>query len=396
MRLLYVTHHRRTRTVARPEAWARELARRGYAVTLMCLGDTERWRTRESERDGIHWVETPDLLWGRMRSGWDPMSAIRRVQWLRGRHYDLVHCFETRPATIFPVLHYIRRHPTPVVIDWNDWWGRGGLIKDLRPIWYQVLFGRVETFFEEHYRSRAVATTVISRALADRAVSLGVPRETIFRIQGGVDPSYFRVLPTTAYRERYGLPKNAFILGFAAADATMDMEYVLDEVALASAGDPEMLLLITGRKPPRFDQMLDRRGMRDRVRHLGFVPYADLPVSLSCADVFLLPFLNRISNVGRWPHKVGEYMSLGRPVVTNAVGDLAELFAKGEFGMLAGTARGEFANAIRFLKATASARQQMGRNARSWAEREFAWPRIVDRVEQCYRFVGERTGTERK
>lgn len=34
---------------------------------------------------------------------------------------------------------------------------------------------------------------------------------------------------------------------------------------------------------------------------------------LAAADVFLMPYSNKVSNVGRWPNKVGDYMCVGRP-----------------------------------------------------------------------------------
>ncbi len=387
MKLLYVTHHRRSKTAARSGPLAREMARRGHEVTVICVAERERWRTREVMCDGVRWVEAPDWLWGRLRSGWDLWSIVRRLQWLRGRRFDLIHCFETRPATIIPVLYFAKRYPADLVIDWNDWWGRGGLISELRPKWYQVVFGGIETFFEEHYRPLARATTVISSALAERAVALGVPRESIFRVQGGVDPAFFKVLPREQYRDAFDLEADAFILGFSAADVITDLRYVLEEFAMAAAKEPDMLLVITGNKAEGFDRLVVDLGITSRVRHLGYLPYQSLPNALSCCDAFLLPFLNRISNVGRWPHKVGEYMSMGRPIVANAVGDLPELFHKADIGIMADTRRGAFAEAILKIKRDPVLRESMGRNARMLAEREYIWPKIADRMEEAYEYV---------
>ncbi|NKB15907.1 MAG: glycosyltransferase family 4 protein, partial [Sphingomonadales bacterium] len=61
---------------------------------------------------------------------------------------------------------------------------------------------------------------------------------------------------------------------------------------------------------------------------LGKVPYKELPSVLPAADLFLLPYPNKIVNVGRWPNKIGDYMAVGRPTVANPVGELNELFQR--------------------------------------------------------------------
>ncbi len=399
MNLLFVAHHQRWKTELRSAAWARELARRGHQVTLLCTHPTRRLRASETVWEGVRVVEQPDLLIGSMRSGWDPWSTLRRAIFLRGRRYDLVHAFETRPATIHPVRTLLRRAPAPLVMDWNDWWGRGGLISERRPRWYQILFGALETWYEEHFRTLADHTTVISSALARRAESLGVDPKTITVIPGGVNPAAFAQVPPLAERHRFGLPADRFVLMFAAADAAMDLDLVIGAVALAARRVPNLLLVLTGRRPPQFEALVRGADIGDRVVHLGFLPYGELPRALSCADVFLLPLRDTVANRGRWPHKIGEYMACGRATVANPVGDLGELLDTERVGLAADPTPEAMAEAIVRLHGAPELRETMGRTARRVAETRFAWPVIVDRVEQAYEqaiaaWRAKRTGIE--
>jgi glycosyltransferase involved in cell wall biosynthesis len=390
MNLLFVTHHRRLRLFARGDPWARELTRRGYAVTVMCISQSRRFRLLETRSDGVLYVEVPDLLPGILRSGWDPWDTLRRILYLRGKRFDLIHAFETRPATIYPVLSMLREARVPLVIDWIDWWGRGGLIKDRRPGWYRVLFGAMETWYEEHFRTRADHSTVISSALARRTVGLGVPPDCVTVIHGGVDPQFFRVQPSGLHRARFGLPANSFLAYFSALDAVMDLQLVLTAFKRALAGGANMLLVMTGHMPTRFDWHVQRVGLAGRIRHLGYLPYHELPNALSCADVFLLPFSDTVSNRGRWPHKVGDYMACGRPTVSNPVGDIRGLFERERVGLLADPTPEAMAEAIVRLHDDPELRRELGARARQVAETQFAWPRIVDQVEEVYRSVMER------
>ena len=145
--------------------------------------------------------------------------------------YDLVHCFETRPSTIYPALYYTRRHKRPLVTDWNDWWGRKGLIEVNRPRWYRILFGWMETYYEEAFRSHAAGLTVISTGLIQRAIKLGVRPELICHITGGSLPDLFQAHTIEECRKRVGFPLSEPILGFSSINSHLDMEIVFDSLS---------------------------------------------------------------------------------------------------------------------------------------------------------------------
>src|SRR5262249_28502916 len=92
--VLLVTNHRRFKVYFRGYPWARELARRGHRVDLLCHADTARWQTKSEHIDGFRIVASPDLLVGAARQGWDPYCAARRAAFLfrEGKDYDIIHC----------------------------------------------------------------------------------------------------------------------------------------------------------------------------------------------------------------------------------------------------------------------------------------------------------------
>src|SRR5437016_4768049 len=198
LKILFVTHQRRSRIHARAFPWAAALAARGHVVDVMCHADRERWRTRYEETSGVRIIHNPDMLVGALRQGWDPICAGRRAFLLfrEKRPYHIIHCLDTRPAVVLPSLAYARAQGTAIVSDWIDWWGRGGLITERRPLWYRALFGGFETFFEERFRKKLDGLTTISSALLERGVRLGVPRERCLRVPGGADLATFSTIPS--------------------------------------------------------------------------------------------------------------------------------------------------------------------------------------------------------
>ncbi len=115
------------------------------------------------------------------------------------------------------------------------------------------------------------------------------------------------------------------------------------------------------------------------------MPFEELPRYLACGDVLLLPFTDKICNIGRGPIKLGDYMSAGRPIVTQPVGDLRSMFQNDDpMGLLVGDKPREFANGICELLADPDRAEQYGRNARRLAEEKYSWLKVTERLESYY------------
>lgn len=401
LNVLMIAHHRRLKIGGRSLPMAKALVARGHQVTLMAISNNRRFGTVESVDSGIRIVETPDLLWGRLRSGWDPWDLVNRIRYLnRDRTpYDLVHCFETRPVTIYPALAYLRRRArstrsVPLITDWNDWWGRGGIIEEARPAWYRSLFGWVEAYYEEAFRTRGDGLTAISTALVERAAKLGVPRERICYLPGGVYAGAFDVPSKEACRRRVGMPEREPILAFASADSHWDLDVVMESLSIVAHKYPETKLIITGRANNEILELARAHGVEQNVQLTGWLPREDLPYYLGCADVFLLPFPDKVRNVGRWPNKVGLYMGVGRPTVSNPVGDIKPLFENNDIGLLAEWNAVDFAHKIFYLLENQDIALRLGQAARQVATQQYDWSVLITRLEDFYyRVLGETGGS---
>lgn len=390
MDLLYVSHHREYRSWHRPGAFARGMVARGHRVTMVVTDDVHRRGTRVHDVDGVRVVRTPDVTTGRLRSGWDPTCAVRRARWLDRDDFvpDVVHLFETRPATVLPGLRAARRHDAPVVTDWNDWWGRGGLVEINRPGWYRRVFGGAETWFEEHFRPGAAGTTVISRALADRASAIGCPPGTVVHVRPGIDVTRFTPRPRPQLRAQLGFASNDVVIGYASQDTYFDVEPMVEGIAATSRRLPQVRLLLLGQRDPRMDELVARAGLEGRTVRCGWVPDDDYPAHLGVCDLFAVPFPDLVHNRGRWPNKFGDFVATGRPVVFNPFGDLAD-FASDPPGIACPATAVGFAAAFDTLVRDPALRAELGARARELAVREFAWKDRLDVLEATYHRVAE-------
>jgi glycosyltransferase involved in cell wall biosynthesis len=396
LNILMITHHRKYRTSGRSLIMAKHLVDRGHHVTLCVTADTRRFGTVSTLNGALRIVEFPDLLWGKLRSGWDLWSYINRDIYLSRYQEpcDLIHCFETRPNSIYPALHFSHHRNIPLITDWNDWFGRGGLIEVLRPRWYKILLGGFETYFEEAYRKQADGLTVISTALADRAIRLGVSPDKICRITGGASPEIYPYRSKNECRNHMSYALDWPILGFCSSDSYLDTEIIIYSLAILRKKYPHIRLILTGDVKRSIIDTARQAGVEENLILPGYLPIKELSWCLGSSDIFLLPFPATIYNLGRWPNKIGLYMCQGRPIVSNSVGDIQPLFGDNPIGLAAEYTPEDFASKCTELLENPELSRQMGETAKRLADTAFNWKiKIIDLESFYYQILGERAVT---
>jgi glycosyltransferase involved in cell wall biosynthesis len=248
--ILFLNHNVKWRsTFHRCLQFGKHLVARGHHVDLLTISPRARARFAESYIEGVRVVETPDLLFGMMRTGWDPYDTLGRKRYLRRRRYDLIHAFDCRPVVILPALAQRRRDGATLLTDWADWWGRGGVIAERRNKLIKYGFGGIETYFEEHYRAQADGLTVISRALHERAVALGVRPERIAHISSGAPCDDIHPLDQAAAREQLGLPRAVPLVLFSGF-VQYDLDLLLKSFDVLARERKDAHLLLLGPRSP--------------------------------------------------------------------------------------------------------------------------------------------------
>jgi glycosyltransferase involved in cell wall biosynthesis len=394
LNILFVHHHRKHKFEYRAIHFAEKLVEKGHDVTAICTSEKNHFKGLTYVQNGVQYFESPDLFRGRLRSGWCVWSLLSRIHFLKNKDFDLIVTFETRPTTIYPVLHYKRKKDVPLIIDWADWWGRGGLITENRPKLYQLLFGSLETYYEEKFRKIADATVVISDGLIKRAISLGVPPDSIFEIPNGASTDEIKVSDPQKFRKKYDLPGNSFIVCDSGKDVLIGVDLILKSIKEALKSDKDIIFIMTGFKKAELTQKANTLGLNNNFKHFGFVPKKDLPEILSCANLFIIPFEDKPSNLGRWPGKIGKYLSLGKPVISNPVGVMKKVITEGKIGLLAEEDPVDIASKIIQLKTDNKLYNDFCHNARRYAETKLQWRMLTDQFENCIRYALDHNNKE--
>lgn len=389
MRVLMIVFN----TVGKGTYWralylARGLAKGGHTVTVMATSPHDRFHltTRADSQPGVTLVETPDLLWGPLRSGWDPWNVVVRIGWAKEREFDLVHAFESRPTAILPALHWQRHRAVPLVLDWCDWFGRGGSVEERPNPLLRTILRPVETFFEERFRAQADGTTVINSTLRRRAIELGAGPDTIFHLPNGSNVEEMRPMPQAEARRALGLSQDTLLIGYIGAIFQRDAQLMVRAFDRIQEVDPRAQLLLAGYCNVPVEKLVKNP---ESVRRTGRLHYHEINQYLAACDVCWLPLRDSGANRGRYPLKINDYMAVGKPVVATDVGDVGQLIRRGKFGLLAPDRPEELAHQVLRLLHDPTQREIMGRRARQLAESEFDWDQIAGRLAHYYRQILE-------
>jgi glycosyltransferase involved in cell wall biosynthesis len=142
-------------------------------------------------------------------------------------------------------------------------------------------------------------------------------------------------------------------------------------------------LIGDGPLQPKANELSDRLGLGDRIRFWG--QRTDVDVRLAEAQVALL-----ITNWEGFPRSILEGMRAGLPIVSSAVGGVAESVRDGETGFT--VSRGDVAGLrgrLQQLLADAGLRTRMGRNGRQRYEDHFTLARTIEETLAVYRAIAD-------
>lgn len=369
-------------TYYRALGFARGLVARGHHVTLLAMSRSNRWRVTTHVEHGVEIVAFPDWLWGPLRSGWDPFETLVRINWLRTRPFDIVHAFEARPTIIFPTLFATGTTPAPLIMDWCDWFGAGGSVEERPNPLIRTVLRPVETWFEEHFRTWAQATTVINQVLYQKAVALGVNPNTILELPNGADTNRLRPIERQQARQALDLPLEDPMIGYVGSAFPSDLRLMAAAFEQLHTLRPDVRLLRLGQHTYSIAPHLKEKGV---LIEPGWLSDEELNLYMAACDIFWLPLVNSGANQGRWPAKLTDYMSVGRPILATRVGDIETLFEEEALGRLANdTPEDVVRQTISLLEEGPERHEQYGATGQRLIRERFNWDKLAEQLEGLY------------
>lgn len=269
-------------------------------------------------------------------AGFNPIETIYRTFLVLFQKYDIVFSYTGhRPTACVPsyCARWIRG--SVIVTEWWEWFGKGGYAELRRGL--ARLAGIYDVVCEKRVLSKYDGVVAISQGLADR-----LPESTNVVVLNGASDSQLGICDRREARRELDLPAEAVIFGMSGC-ASNDEDDCMPfyEAYLAMERErPELYLLASG-NPEYLECLRNKMGFA-RFIGIGWPAYVLYSKYMSACDAYVLPYPPTNRNNGRWPNKFGDFMWLGRPVITNPTGDVKKYLEEHRVGYVCGNNKGEY------------------------------------------------------
>lgn len=368
---------------ARAFRLARALAQRGHSVAMWM----PPWNTPDEA--GRAWQEDGVAITYIHLSGGVVGITHRLIQAALAWQPDVVHCFKPKAYSGLAAwrLWHTHRRRLRLVMDSDDWEGWGGWNdREAYPRLAKHFFAWQERWGMRHCH----ALTVASRALETLAWGLGVPRQQVVYLPNGpgIEPPPFTPRP----------PRPHPTLLLYSRFFEFDIQRLVAVLVQAQRQLPDLRIQVVGESlevadGARLHALLAQAGLLDRVENAGWVAETDAPSLISQADLGLYLMDDTLLNRTKCPVKLADMLSVGLPVVAEAVGQTPEYIRHGETGWLSpsGDVAGLVEGIITLLTDEAR-RQQLALGAWRHLEAHFTWEQLAVRAERLYSPLLSRQG----
>jgi glycosyltransferase involved in cell wall biosynthesis len=384
---------------------ARALTRRGHTVTIAAPPVQNPADAGTRALHGGVWVEHARAA--RLPGALDWAPALLRMA-LRERP-DVLHLFKPKGyGGLAALLARALRPGLPLVVDTDDWEGRGGW-NDLLP--YPAPAKALFDWQERDLPRRAHAVTVASRTLEAQVWGNGADPAVVFYIPNGVEWAQGELQggkvarwqgdKVTAFSEAAALeqphsltpspphpltPSSTMLLYTRFWE--FDVRDVVAALVAIIARCPQARLLVVGKgergEERRLLALAERAGVAGAVDYRGWTEPHEIPALMAHCALALAPMDDTLINRARGLAKLLELMGAGLPIVASRVGQAAEYIAHEQSGLLVPPADpGAMARAALRLLEDAPLRARLGRGATE-ALAPLRWDALATTAEAAY------------
>lgn len=211
--------------------------------------------------------------------------------------------------------------------------------------------------------------------------------QKVGELPNGVDVQRFNpTVDGSTLRRQFGIgPQTVVLLLVAGLDRAhyfKGVSVLLGAMQQLAASPVHLLIVGDGDLRPQYEAEAARLGLAGRVSFVGRVSGEALPGYYAAAGVCVLPSWTMGEAFGV---VLLEAMASGKPVVASRLPGVRAVVGDGAEGLLAqpGDAK-DLAGKLRQLAEQPELRSRMGSAGRAKVEAQYAWPRVVDRLEDIY------------
>lgn len=295
--------------------------------------------------------------------------------------FDAIFPQNALPTLLCKAYKFLQIHRKKLFVDWDDWWGQGGLLSQYRT---PQLIGRLLELLEAKLPLLSDGVTVIGEALRNRALQMGVKPNNLFVLPNGANVDIIKPLDTIVARQKLGLPMDKIIYTQVGILDHEAFRLLILAHKMVIKSFPNTILMFVGKIHSQHLDIIRSSNTTQNIVYAGFQPDNKYPLYLAASDAFVLPLQDTIFDRARHHIRLGDYLAAGRPVITTALPQMKKMVLG--CGCLSKPDDPEdLARKILRVVQNPDLREKMGKRARELAESKYSWKTIAEHLEDFYK-----------
>lgn len=374
---------------------AKSLVNAGHDVSVLC--NRKDGGVRRETIDGINVIREAIFegyglldelwiggyyLWNRVNIPW--LRAISDLYESKG--FDALHVHD---LPLLPTaLRWAENRTVPVVADLHENWPEAkrqyrrndpltpnDLITDPKST-----LNRIATPIS---RLKQIERAAVREA--DRVIAVTESGKRHYVTDCGADPQETFVVPNYVDLESFiNRPVNPvavdseFVLLYIGtiSGAHRGLEHVLQAMSSIdqAVSDPLFMIVGDGWYKHKLQRMAHELEVEDTIKFTGWIDFDNLPSYIAASDVCLVPHLNNAHTATTIPHKLTQYLAVGKPVIVTDVDPLQQVITDIEGGVVvpAGDSNAIAEAAIELYENPAQT-AELGENGRAGVVAKYNW-----------------------
>jgi glycosyltransferase involved in cell wall biosynthesis len=223
-----------------------------------------------------------------------------------------------------------------------------------------------DKLFDRYAASLCHAVFPISEFLIDHIKKVS-PGKKYLKIPGLTDFEKYRDIPV--------LPGEKYFLFCGDARYREIVQFIIDSFERLNAREPVFLYLVIGGDDASMEQIrnyISQQVQRDKIKVFSNLPEKQLFTYYKNAVALLIPLRPTFQDLARFPHKTGEYLASGNPVISTNYGEVKYYFKDSENMLLADSYDVNlFAEKMQFVIVSPADAQKIGMNGKNVASNLF-------------------------
>lgn len=299
---------------------AKAASKCGLETTLLTTDSKRGFFPRTVKKDGVRIVIFPDILpLSLLRRGYGFISFLLRLLHVVRYRYDYTYidCGETPNAGWPGKVSQMRG--AILMSEWGDLLGRGGYY-DHKSRLFKFFYGRYYLWADLYFRKSANYVIVLSSMMKHYALDRGCKDRQIKFLPGGAIPDVISYNYST--KKILGLSEDIITLGFIGINSSelIDIMPIIDVLKKPRFCN-KFRMIVFGDYLPQ--ELIRKYSLEEVLISCGWVNYYQDYSKLQAIDIFTLMKSDDVdrSSMG-WPNKLGDYLSIGRPIIISPYGDI--------------------------------------------------------------------------